>query len=207
MWSRYTVETGYPGDSLKINGVVCAIFCHWASGGGQYLNVGLVHHISLWVAHGLFTQRRYSQVYGCKCSHQTYWCERFNNLYIAPRDIWGTVYTSEMARANMTGRVAVRDFNSCAPPEFRQSSSGYFLSRDGLFLCYVALVCMSRTLLVLVLCAYANVFACMCCCVCVILVDWSVTCCEESMVPSWWLEYGFYWNWCPLLINYRGGGY
>jgi len=38
---RCTVQTGYPGDSLGIYGVACAIIWHWASGGGQYLNVRL----------------------------------------------------------------------------------------------------------------------------------------------------------------------
>ena len=42
---------------------------------------------------------------------------------------------------------------------------------------------LSHTLLVLVLYACAYTIACMFCCVCVVLVGWSVTCCQESMVP------------------------
>ena len=47
--------------------------------------------------------------------------------------------------------------------------------------CCADLVCMSHTLLVLVLYACAYTIACMFCCVCVVLVGWSVTCCQESL--------------------------
>jgi len=51
-------------------------------------------------------------------------------------------------------------------------------------LCCAGLVCMSRTLLILVLYACAYVVACMCCCVCVVLVGWSVIHCQlELIVP------------------------